>query len=115
MNTAADGHRDEADHDEELAREGSLARGVDDPVDAQEREERAVRHAAGEERADDPGRLAVGVGLPGVQRREAHLRAVADEQEDEGGAEPRARELRRAARRAPRRGAMGSPPPMQAA
>ena len=58
------------------------------PVDPEECEERAVRHSAGEERPDDPRGLAVGVGLPGVHRREPHLRPVADDEEDEAGPEP---------------------------
>ena len=37
--------------------------------------------AAGQHRADDAGRLAVRVGLPGVHRRETHLGAVAHEQQ----------------------------------
>ncbi len=84
--------REQAHEDEELAGEGPLARRVHDAVDAQEREEGAVRHAAREERPDDAGGLAVGVGLPGVEGGEPHLRAVADEEQDERRAEPRPRE-----------------------
>ena len=54
--------------------------------------------APGEQRRDHRRRLAVGVGQPGVQRRQAHLRAVADQQE--AGTPPSATRGR-AGRRAP--------------
>ena len=83
-----DRHRDEAEAEEELARERPLAGRLHDAVDPQEREERAVRHPAREEGPDDPGGLAVGVRLPRVHRREAHLRPVADDEEDEARPQP---------------------------
>ena len=43
---------------------------------------------------DDAGRFAVGIGLPGVHGREAHLGAVADEEEHERGVQPRLGEQR---------------------
>jgi hypothetical protein len=86
------GDREEPHEDEELAGEGAFPRRVHDAVDAQKREERAVRHPAGEEGSDDPRRLSVGVRLPGVERREPHLRPVADEEEDERRTEPGPRE-----------------------
>ena len=53
--------------------------------DAREPEERAARQRPRHQPGDQAGRLAVGVGLPGVQRSESHLGAVADQQEDERG------------------------------
>ena len=52
---------------------------------AQDAEEGAVEQRPGEQRRNQRRRLAVGVGQPGVQRRQAHLGAVADQQEHEGG------------------------------
>ena len=78
-----------------LAGERGLAPAAADLVDAQDRQERAARDAARQERADQARRLAVGVGLPGVHRGQAHLGAVADEQQHERGVQPGRRELRR--------------------
>ena len=105
-----DGHGEEAEGDEQAAREGPFARRAHDSVDAQEREEGAARQPSGEERADEPGRLAVGVRLPGVKRRQAHLRAVADEEEDEGRPEPGSREAAGVLAKRSRRGATARPP-----
>ena len=90
-----DAHGEKPEGEKELARERPFSGRLHDPVDPEEREERAVRHSAGEERPDDPRGLAVGVGLPGVHRREPHLRSVADEEEDEAGPEPRPRQAAR--------------------
>ena len=98
-------------NDQELAGERRLARARHDLVDAQEREEGAARQAAGEQRADDARRLAVGVGLPGVHRREAHLRAVADEQQDERGVQPGPREAAARLRARSSNSSDGSQPP----
>ena len=57
-------------------------------VAAEDRQERAVQQRAGEQRRDDRGRLAVGVGQPGVQRRQAHLGAVADQEQQKRRLEP---------------------------
>ena len=89
MNTAATAIERSPKHEEELARERPFTGRLHDTVDPQEREERAVRHPAREQGPDDPGGLAVGVGLPRVHRSEAHLRSVADEEEDEPRAQPR--------------------------
>ena len=72
----------------------ALARGADHRAHAQDRDERDGRDAAREHRADDAGRLAVGVGLPGVHGRQPHLRAVADEQQHPGDQHPRPRQAR---------------------
>ena len=50
-----------------------------DLVDPQDRQEGAARDAAGQQRAHDARRFAVGVRLPGVHGGQAHLGAVADE------------------------------------
>src|SRR6266511_4154969 len=84
--------REETDPDERVARERLLARRAGHLEHADDREEGEVREAAREQRPEQPRRLAVRVGLPGVERREPHLRAVADEQEHERGAHPGPRE-----------------------
>ena len=61
---------------------------------AQDRGERHRGDAARQHRAHDARRLAIGVGLPGVHRSEAHLGAVADEQQHPRGQHPRARQAR---------------------
>ena len=44
--------------------------------------------AAGQQRPDQAGRLAVGIRFPGMQRRQPHLGAEADQQKDEAGMQP---------------------------
>ena len=70
------------------------AAGAADLVDPQDRQEGAAGDAAGQQRADQARRFAVGVRLPGVHRGQAHLGAVADEQQHEGRVQPGRRQLR---------------------
>ncbi len=61
----------------------------------QDGQERAARQPARQQRPDDARRFAVSVGLPGVHRRQAHLRAVADQQQHKGRVKPGQRQLMR--------------------
>ena len=88
-----DPHGEKPQGDEQLPRKPPLAGGLHDAVDPEESEKRAARHSARQEGADDPRRLAVGIGFPRMERSEPHLRPVADEQEHEPGAQPRPGEL----------------------
>ena len=83
-----DGHRQQAHEDHDLAGELGVGPGAADLIDPQDRQEGTARDAPREERAHDPGRLAVGVRLPGVHRRQAHLGPVADEEQHERGMQP---------------------------
>ena len=56
-----------------------------------------------------PGGLAVGVRLPGVHRREPHLRPVADDEEDEARPGARAGTGRSRARAGPPKRRLSSP------
>ncbi len=94
MNTAATAIDKQAHEDHDLAGELGLGPGPADLIDPQDGQEGAARDAAGQQRADDARRLAVGVGLPGVHRRQAHLGAVADEQQHERRVQPGRRQLR---------------------
>ena len=76
-----DSHRQEAHEDHDLAGEIGFGAGPADLIEPQDGQKGAARRPAGEQHADDPGGLAVGVRLPGVHRRQAHLGAVADEEE----------------------------------
>ena len=69
--------------------------GAADLIDAQNRQEGATGDAAGQQRSHDARRLAIGVRLPRVHRRQAHLGSVADEQQHERGVQPWRRKLRR--------------------
>jgi len=53
-------------------------------LEAQHRVERYVEKKAGQDRRDRRRAFGVGVGQPGMQRREADLGAVAEKQEYEG-------------------------------
>ena len=66
--------------------------------------------AARQERADDAGRFAVGVGLPGVHRGQPHLRPVADEQQTHA-IRTHGRDKRRALGRERGKGEVPGPPP----
>ena len=76
------------------------AAAIETSVDPGDTQEGTARERARHQPRDQAGRLPVGVGLPGVQRRESHLRAIADQEEDERGAE----QCRAAGWRAPRSG-----------
>ena len=58
--------------------------GGQEHLEAQQRIERDVEQQARQHRRDRRRAFGMGVGQPGVQRREADLGAVADQQEDEG-------------------------------
>ena len=58
-------------------------------LEAQHGVERDVEQQAREHRRDRRRALGVGIGQPGVQRRQADLGAVAEQQEDEGDVEQR--------------------------
>ena len=88
-----DGHRQQAHEDHDLAGELGFGAGAADLVDAQDRQEGAAGDAAGQQRAHHARRLAVGVRLPGVHRGQAHLGAVADEQQHERRVQPGRRQL----------------------
>ncbi len=57
-------------------------------VRAEDRQEGAVQQRPGKQRGNDRGGLAVGVGQPGVQRRQSHLGSVTDQEEEERRLEP---------------------------
>ena len=57
-------------------------------VAAEDRQEGTVQQRPGKQRGNDRGGLAVGVGQPGVQRRQAHLGSVADQEEQKRRLEP---------------------------
>ena len=71
--------------------------GREQHLEAQQRVERDVEQQPREHRRDRRRAFGMGVGQPGVQRRQADLGAVAEQQEDEGEVEQRRIE---AARRA---------------
>ena len=88
MNTAATAIEIRPKSTSRSAAEGGQAGGGQQRVRAEDRQEGAVQQRPGEQRRDDRRGLAVGVGQPGVQRRQAHLRAVADQEEQERRLEP---------------------------
>ena len=63
--------------------------GGEQHLEAQHRVERDVEQEPREHRRDRRRAFGVGIGQPGVQRREADLGAVAEHQEDEGDVEER--------------------------
>ncbi len=69
-------------------------------LEAQQRVERDVEQQARQHGRDRRRALGMGIGQPGVQRRQADLGAVAEQQEDEGDVEQRRIEVRGAARSA---------------
>ena len=62
--------------------------GTTDLIDAQDRQKCATGDAAGQQGSHDARRFAVGVRLPGVHRRQAHLGAVTDEEQHKCRVEP---------------------------
>ena len=95
MNTAATATDSRPMHDHHPPRDLGLGPGGADLIDPQDGQEGATGDPAGQQRADHARGLAVGVGLPVVHGGQAHLRAVADEQQDERGVQPGGREVRR--------------------
>ena len=81
-------HGDQAEEDQQRAAEAAQARAQHDLVPAQDAQEGTVEQGAGQQGRDQRGGLAMGVGQPVVQGRQAHLGAVAHQQEDEGRLEP---------------------------
>ena len=75
---------------------GAIAAGLagEQHLEAQQRIERDVQQQAGQHGRDRRRTLGMRVGQPGMQRREADLGAVAEQQEDEGDVEQRRVELR---------------------
>jgi len=61
---------------------------------AQDSEEGDTGQAAGKQGADHPRCFAISVRLPAVQRRQSHLGAEPDEQEDKAGPQPGGRKGR---------------------
>ena len=76
---------------------GAIARriGRQQHLEAQHGVERDIEQQAGQHRRDRRRAFGMGVGQPGVQRRQADLGAIAQQQEDEGEIEQRRVELRR--------------------
>ena len=74
---------------------GASASGIgrEQHLEAQQRIERDVEQQARQHRRDRRRAFGMGVRQPGVQRREADLGAVAEQQEDEGDVEQRRIEL----------------------
>ena len=87
--------RDEAHRHHQRA--GRERRRVDGQqhLEAQQRIERDIEQQAREHRRDRRRAFGVGVGQPGMQRRQPDLGAVAEQQEHEGDVEQRRIELRR--------------------
>ena len=82
--------RDEP-HASTISGPGAMRRGIggQQHLEAQHRVERDVEQQAGQHRRDRRRAFGMRVGQPGVQRREADLGAVAEQQEDEGDVEQR--------------------------
>ena len=81
-------HRDQPKEHQQLGTEGGQAGGRQQRVRAEDRQESTVQQRPGEQRGNDRGGLAVGVGQPGVQRRQSHLGSVTDQEEQERRLEP---------------------------
>ena len=94
------GEAEQPEDDEQGRRERRAQRADRDEVEPGQRVERDGQRRPRQQRRDRARRLAVGVGQPGVERREPGLRAVAGEREDEGEADERRVEARRDLRRA---------------
>ena len=80
-------HQPHHDHDRAGIERRRLA--GHDHLEAQQRIERDVQQQARENRRDRRRSLGMGIGQPGMQRRQPDLGAVADQQEDEGEVEDR--------------------------
>ena len=78
-----DGQAQEPEPDQQVRREARPQARDRDEVEADQGVERGDQRHARKQRADRAGRLAVGVGQPGVERRQADLGAVARQREDE--------------------------------
>ena len=81
--------RDQAHRHHQRARRERRRVGRQQQLEAQEREQRDVEQQPGEHRRDRRRALGMGVRQPGVQRRQADLGAVAEQQEHEGEVEQR--------------------------
>ena len=88
MNTAATAIDSRPKTTQQLLAELARARRDADLVRPQDAQEGAVQQRPGQQRGDHRGRFAVGVGQPGVHRRQPHLGAVADQEEQERRLEP---------------------------
>ena len=77
----------EAEREQEAAREIGTQRRLGDQVHAEQTVQRGVQHPDRHHHAGRRRRLAVRIGLPGMHRREAGLRAVPDQREHDAEAE----------------------------
>ena len=75
--------REDAEREEERLHEGCLPRRRHDLRDPGQPQEGAARQGARHQGGHQAGGLAVGVRLPGVERREPHLGPESDEQKHE--------------------------------
>ena len=83
------GHRDQPEEHQQIAAEGAPGPAADSSaMRAKDGQEGAVQQRPGKQRRNDRRGLAVGVGQPGVQRGQSHLRSVADQEEQERRLQP---------------------------
>ena len=83
-----DRHGEKAHENQNLPHECRSPGRLADLVDTQNGEEGTIRQTAGKQGSDQSRGLAVGIRLPRVHRRQAHLGAVADEEEDKRRMKP---------------------------